>query len=147
MDLHETRVTFPEGKRVDAAFGAHVVRTDQSPAHGGAGAAPEPFELFLASLATCAGIYALAFCQARGLSTEGLDLMQRATFDPETKRLARVDLVVTLPPGFPEKYRAPIVRSMEGCRVKKTLLDPPVVTVTASEGATLAPAIASAQPA
>ncbi len=146
MEPHETRVTFPEGKRVDAAFGAHVVRTDQSPAHGGAGAAPEPFELFLASLATCAGIYALAFCQARGLSTDGLDLVQRATFDPETKRLARVDLTVTLPPAFPEKYRAAIVRAMEGCRVKKTLLDPPLVTVTASEGAKQAP-LAAAQPA
>ncbi|MBK6461828.1 MAG: OsmC family protein [Myxococcales bacterium] len=131
MDPHETRVTFPGGKRVDAAFGPHVVRTDQSSAHGGAGSAPEPFELFLASLATCAGIYALGFCQARDLATEGLDLVQRATFDPTTKRLTRVDLVVTLPPDFPEKYRAAIVRAMEGCRVKKTLFDPPEVTVTA----------------
>lgn len=133
MDLHETRITFPEGKRVDAAFGDHVVRTDQSAAHGGAGTAPEPFDLFLASLATCAGIYALGFCQARGLSTEGLDLVQRATFDPDTKRLTRVDLEVTLPPGFPEKYRAPILRAMEGCKVKKTLVDPPVVTVVAKD--------------
>ncbi len=37
--------------------------TDQGVEHGGGGAAPEPFDLFLASLGTCAGLYALRFCQ------------------------------------------------------------------------------------
>jgi hypothetical protein len=33
------RITFPEGKRVDADFGVRVVHTDQSVEHGGAGTA------------------------------------------------------------------------------------------------------------
>ena len=45
------RVSFPGGKRVDAEWGSRVIRTDQSVAHGGNGTAPEPFDLFLASLA------------------------------------------------------------------------------------------------
>jgi ribosomal protein S12 methylthiotransferase accessory factor len=124
-------VTFPGGKRVDADVAGHHVRTDQSPAGGGEGAAPEPFHLFMASLATCAGIYVLGFCQARGIPTEGLSLVQHNTFDPETKRLTSVSLDVGLPADFPEKYRTAVLRAAENCKVKKTLEAPPAFEVRA----------------
>ncbi len=57
------QIKFPGGKRVDAVLGEQVIQTDQSVAHGGSGSAPEPFDLFLASLATCAGLYVLVFCR------------------------------------------------------------------------------------
>ena len=118
MDI---RVSFPGGKRVDADLGGFVVATDQPVSGGGEGAAPAPFDLFLASLATCAGIYALGFCQARGLPTKGLSLVQRHEFDPETHLPSRIVLELTLPDGFPEKYRAAIQRAVENCKVKKTI--------------------------
>jgi ribosomal protein S12 methylthiotransferase accessory factor len=129
MDI---RVSFPGNKRVDAAFGAHVVHTDQSKEHGGEGASPEPYELFLASLATCAGIYVLGFCQARNLPTDGIELVQRHEFEEEKHTLKRVSLEVRLPESFPEKYRVAVLRAAENCRVKKTLFAPPEVVVTAS---------------
>lgn len=124
-------VTFPGGKRVDAEIAGFRVATDQSPKGGGEGSAPEPFHLFMASLATCAGIYVLGFCQARGIPTEGLSLVQHNTFDPETKRLTHVTLDVGLPPGFPEKYRSAVLRAAENCKVKKTLEEPPAFEVRA----------------
>src|ERR1035438_8052938 len=51
----------------------HRVRTDQPRPHG-EDSAPAPFDLFLASIATCMGFYALRFCQERGIATEGLGL-------------------------------------------------------------------------
>ena len=140
MDI---RVSFPGGKRVDAEVGAHLVHTDQSSAHGGEGSAPEPFELFLASLATCAGIYVLGFCQARGIPTEGLGLVQRHEFDPATQQLVRVELEVALPPNFPEKYRVAVLRAAANCKVKKVLGAPPEITVKA-RGAEDAPMAQSA---
>src|SRR5512140_2369253 len=68
----QIEISFPGGKRVDAQFGPHLIRTDQSAEAGGEGSAPEPYSLFLASLGTCAGIFVLSFCQKRGLATEGL---------------------------------------------------------------------------
>ena len=50
----------------------------------GEGSAPGPYDVFLASIAACAGIYVLGFCQARGLATEGLSLAQSHEVDPET---------------------------------------------------------------
>jgi ribosomal protein S12 methylthiotransferase accessory factor len=124
------RITFPGGKRVDADLGSHVVRTDQSVAHGGAGSAPEPFDLFLASLATCAGIYVLGFCQARGIPTDDIELVQHHHFD-DAHRVTRVELDISLPPQFPEKYRAAVEKAAAGCKVKKALAAPPDVAVTA----------------
>ncbi len=66
-------VSFPGGVAVDARMGSHVVRTDQ-PAPWGEDGAPAPFDLFLASIATCMGFYALRFCQEREIATEGLGL-------------------------------------------------------------------------
>ena len=88
-------VTFPGGKRVDAPFDGCVLHTDQSPEHGGQGAAPEPYDLFLASLATCAGAYGLGLCQARGLSTA---LMTLAS-PPSISVTARTHAALSVAPG------------------------------------------------
>jgi ribosomal protein S12 methylthiotransferase accessory factor len=129
--MHDIAVSFPGGKRVDARIGAFVVHTDQPVDQGGEGRAAAPFDLFLASLATCAGLYVLGFCQARGLSTDGLALQQHVEFDPTTKLPSRIRVEVVLPPSFPERYRAAIVRAAEGCKVKKTIAAAPVIDVVA----------------
>lgn len=130
MDIE---VTFPGGKLVDARIGEHVIRTDQPASLGGEDSAPAPFDLFLASIATCAGIYVLGFCQARGLSTEGLSVRQGVEYDAETHLPRHVKLEVVLPPAFPEKYRSAIVRAAENCKVKKTIAAQPTFEVVASE--------------
>ena len=62
----EIVVTFPGGRRVDAEVGGHVLHTDQPRESGGSDTAASPFQLFLASIGTCAGIYVQGFCAARG---------------------------------------------------------------------------------
>jgi ribosomal protein S12 methylthiotransferase accessory factor len=42
-----------------------VVKTDQKERGGGEDSAPAPFDYFLVSLATCAGIYVKVFCDKR----------------------------------------------------------------------------------
>jgi putative redox protein len=118
-------VLFPGGKRIDVKVGDHVIQTDQSIKRGGEDAAPEPFNLFLASIAACAGIFALNFCETRELSTEGLALSMDWERDPEPPKQAVATLRLTLPEGFPERYRDSILRAMDLCAVKKTIIDPP----------------------
>ncbi len=128
-------VSFPGGKRVAALVDGFQVMTDQPVSGGGEGAAPAPFDLYLASLATCAGIYALGFCQARGLSTEGLRLRQLVEQDPETRLPTAIRLELTPPLGFPEKYLGSLTRVVAGCKVKKSIASPPSFSVE------LAPAV------
>ncbi len=124
-------INFAGGKKVDAEIDGTIIRTDQTRERGGENSAPQPFQLFLASIGACAGIYALGFCQSRGLSTEGMKLNMTCEFDSEDKLYKKMMLELTLPAGFPEKYRDAIVRAMNLCTVKKHIVNPPVFIVRA----------------
>lgn len=124
-------VRFPGGVAVEAIHAGMTIRTDQPVAAGGAGSAPSPFDLFLVSIATCAGFYALRFCQERGLPTEGLGVTMEWERSPETKLISKIRISVKLPEGFPEKYRAAILRATDQCAVKKHLVSPPEIEVEA----------------
>ena len=133
--LTDIRVSFPGGKRVEAGVGPYAVQTDQSLEHGGNGIGPEPFDLFLASLATCAGFYVLSFCQSRGIPTDGITLVQHHWFDESSRRLCRVEIELCLPHTFPERSRSAVVQAAAACKVKKILMAPPEVVVTVADNA------------
>ncbi len=125
----EMIVDFPGGARVDAHFGPYTVKTDQPPLGGGEGTAPTPFALFLASIATCAGIYVLGFCRQRGLPADGIRIVQRAIRNPLNGLIETVQMNIQVPPDFPQKYYDALVRSAEQCAVKKHLEHPPAFDV------------------
>jgi ribosomal protein S12 methylthiotransferase accessory factor len=122
---NQMTVSFPGGKRVNAAFGGFEIATDQCVDSGGEASAPEPFDFFLASLATCAGIYVLGFCQKRDIPHDGLRLVQNWDRDEKTGRLTTVRISIEVPADFPDKYRDALVRVANQCTVKKTLENPP----------------------
>ena len=122
----EMIIDFPGGDRVDAHFGDFTVRTDQAPIGGGEGSAPAPFSVFLASLATCAGIYVLGFCRKRDLPVDGIKIVQRASRRDGGKGLLdKIELEIQVPSSFPEKYYSALVRSADQCLVKRVIVDPP----------------------
>jgi ribosomal protein S12 methylthiotransferase accessory factor len=123
-------VRFPGNKKVTAEFDGFSVATDQPKESGGEGTAPGPFDLFLASLATCAGIFVLSFCQKRGLSTDGLEIRQKAEWDDEKRLATKIRLDIRLPRDFPEKYRDSLIKTAELCTVKRHLSDPPAFEIT-----------------
>jgi len=124
-------IRFPGGLEVEALVGGFSIRTDQPLSDGGAGAAPSPFDLFLASIGTCAGIYALRFCQQRNLETEGLSLELTAEKGEDARRIGCVSIEIRLPPAFPARYREAILRAVDQCKVKRHILEPPRFAVTA----------------
>jgi putative redox protein len=129
----EMIIDFPGGARVDAHFGPYTVKTDQPPMGGGEGSAPTPFAVFLSSLGTCAGIYVLGFCRQRGLSAEGIRIVQRMYSNPMTGLVGKFELEIQVPPSFPEKYRPALIRSADQCAVKKHFENPPEFEITTKE--------------
>ena len=122
----EILINFPGGARVDARVRDHIIQTDQPASGGGDDSAPSPFELFLASIGTCAGIYVLGFCRQRNLPAEGIRIVQRVRADT-------IELEIQVPPAFPKQYLGALIRSAELCKVKKTLENPPQLEVTERE--------------
>jgi len=129
----EMEISFPGGARVDARFGPYIVKTDQPPIGGGDGSAPTPFATFLASVGTCAGIYVLDFLRQRGISTEGVRLIQRVSADPSSGMVREIELEIQLPPHIPPQYREALVRAAELCAIKKHFERPPRFAIHTQE--------------
>lgn len=127
----EMKISLPGGLRVDAEYKGFVIKTDQPAYQGGDGSAPAPFDLFLASIATCAGYYVLAFCNKRGIPTEKAAVVMKTSRNPETKRIEKISIEIQLPPEFPEKYKKAVIKAVDSCSVKIHILNPPAFQVEA----------------
>ncbi len=125
MSPKEMIVKFGDGLQVDVEYKGFVVKTDQPVRDGGGGTAPAPFDYFLVSLAACAGLYALAFCRERKISTEGLAMTMTAEKGEVSKLIDKITVSVVLPDGFPEKYRQAVVKAIDHCTVKANILQAP----------------------
>lgn len=125
-------IYFEGKKQVIALHHGHEIRTDQPLEGGGDDSAPAPFDLFLASIGTCAGIYVKSFCDQRGIPTEDIRIMQSVEYNQEKRMIGRINLDIQLPQDFPDKYRDAVINVANLCAVKKHLLDPPEIDVTTS---------------
>lgn len=114
-------VDFEGKKQVNAHFNNFHIHTDQPVISGGEELAPSPFEVFQASLATCAGIYVREFCEKRLLATDMITLEQEIILNKETKLLESVNLIIFVSSDFPEKYDDAMIHTASLCLVKKQL--------------------------
>ncbi len=124
------KISFPGNKKIDVSFNGFVIKTDQTEKNGGNNTAPEPFKIFLSSLGSCAGIYALSFCNTRKLDTSDMCLFLEASFKKGQKLIDQINITLHVNQLFPEKYIKPIIKSMNGCAVKNQL-HPDIKTNTA----------------
>ena len=123
------KIDFPGGKRVDAHYRGFTIKTDQPEYSGGEGSAPAPFDLFLASLGTCAGIFVLSFCQQRGIPTDDVYVTLDTEHNREARLISKVKIDIHLPEEFPQKYRKSVIRSAELCAVARHLENAPEIVV------------------
>ena len=124
-------VRFPGGKKVYADYDGFEIRTDQSRDNGGGASAPEPFDLFFASLATCAGHYVNSFCVERDIPTDGIRLVQSWARD-ENRKLKEIRIEIRVPVAFPAKYHKALIRAADQCSVRRVLDSPPAIDARVS---------------
>ena len=106
-------ITFDGGKVVSAHYNGHIIRTDQPVDNGGSNTSPAPFDLFLAAIGTCAGIYVKSFCDKRQIPTEGIKIIQSLEFDKENKLPSVIKLDIRLPEDFPVRYKEAVICAAE----------------------------------
>ena len=120
----EITVRLTGGRRVEAQLESHRLLTDQPRSNGGEDTAPSPFQMFLASLGTCAGIYVQGFCAKRGIPYDEIRLIERPTYGSNGE-LESVEFELQLPPDFPPNYEQALLRVIEQCSVRRVLQSPP----------------------
>ena len=125
-------ISFPGGKKVNSTYKGFTVATDQPRDEGGDGTAPEPYDLVLSALGTCAGVYVLYFCEERKIDTTDLKISLHAEKNESTHLFENIHIQIDLPAGFPEKYKSAVIRAAELCTVKRSFANPPNFRVEAS---------------
>lgn len=126
-------VTFDGGKVITAHINGHTLKTDQPLNSGGQNSAPSPFELFLAAIGTCAGIYVKSFCDQRNIPSEHIKIIQSTEYDKQTGLPTNIKIDIQLPADFPDKYRDAVINVAELCKVKKSIANPPAFVVTTTK--------------
>jgi putative redox protein len=126
-------ITFEGGKVVTAHTRGHLIRTDQPLDNGGENSGPTPFDLYLASIGTCAGVYVKSFCENRQIPTDNIRIIQKTDFDKGTGLPVNITIDIQLPAEFPEKYRSSVINVAELCKVKKSISKPPVFSIITSQ--------------
>jgi ribosomal protein S12 methylthiotransferase accessory factor len=125
MSTKNIRVSFGEGLKVSAEYKGHVITTDQPVHQGGGGEFPAPFDLFLVSIATCAGFYVLAFCRERQIPLDDIEVTMDMVKGEVSKRIEKITITLSLPPSFPEKYKFAVVKAVDHCTVKNHIINAP----------------------
>jgi putative redox protein len=125
-------VTIDGGAVITAHIGGYEVKTDQPVMAGGTGTAPTPFELFLASIGTCACIFIKSFCDQRNIPAEKIKIIQTMDYNKDTRLPENIKLDIQLPADFPEKYKASLINVAELCKVKKTIAAQPKFEIRTS---------------
>ena len=129
----EMQIKIESNTKINAIYKGFSIKTDQSVAGGGENSAPAPFDLFLASIGTCAGFYIKSFCAQRNISTDGIKKKKKMHYNQAERRIGGIDIEVKLPQDFPAKYKNALLQAAGACAVKKHILNPPEFSIYATE--------------
>jgi putative redox protein len=88
-----------------------------------------PFLIFLATAGMCSAVYVQAFMSQRGMSLDGVKIIQKMNYDQFSNQVKDIDINIDLPASFPEKYKSAIINVVNQCPVKQHLLEPPTFNV------------------
>jgi putative redox protein len=118
----------------EAEARGHRVVCDQPAENQGSDQGMTPPEFLLASLGTCAGYYAAQYLKTRSLSARGLEVKVHAEKAARPARLATFRIEV-LAPEMPEEHEAGLLRAVDTCLIRNTLLNAPAVETVVHIGA------------
>ncbi|MBI4833375.1 MAG: OsmC family protein [Planctomycetes bacterium] len=126
----EMNVSYKGGIRFDVSVRGHNIIVDQPKEQGGKDEGPTPPELFIASLGTCIGVYAVWYCQKHKIPYEGMKVSM--TWAKSTNPPARIDMIdatISLPGGCPEEHKKGLHEQAEKCMVHNTIMQTPEINI------------------
>jgi ribosomal protein S12 methylthiotransferase accessory factor len=117
----EIQIKFDENGRIVPFMNGNEITMNES-----------PFLIFLATAGMCSAVFVRSFMQQRGLPFQEVGITQKMSYDRTTNMVGDIDMVVDLPPNFPEKYVSAIKNVIAQCPVKRHLAEPPTFNVIAN---------------
>lgn len=133
--MYETNTSFLSGVSFTVDARGHKLVCDQPAGAGGEDSGMTPPELFLASIGTCAGYYAVQYLKARNLPPDGLNIRVTAEKAMQPARLGAIRIDVESPAAEDERHHAGLVRAVEKCLIHNTLLHKPEIAIAVQPAA------------
>jgi putative redox protein len=127
MEIHIAQI---EGVRFSVQARTHTITCDQPQENGGTDEGMTPPEFLLASLGTCAAYYAAEYLRSRNLATGGVSVNVAAEKLKGPVRVGNFRIRVDSPVCLTSEQRDGLMRSVEHCLVKNTLLNPPQIEIS-----------------
>jgi uncharacterized OsmC-like protein len=125
----ELTVSYLGNVQFEAEARGHKLVCDQPFDNHGDDEGMTPPELLLASLATCAGFYAVQYLKVRNLPSDGLKVKVLADKAKDPARLDNFRIAIETPGLTEEKDVEGVRRSAEKCLIKNTMLHPPSISI------------------
>lgn len=126
----EVRISQIDGVKFSVQARTHTVLCDQPEENGGSDTGMTPPEFLLASLGACSAFYAAEYLRTRNLATSGIAVLVESEKLKGPARLGNFRIRVDCPVALTSEQRAGLMRSVEYCLVKNTLLNPPQIEVS-----------------
>lgn len=122
-------IEYQGGMKFDAYVRGHKIIADQPEDQKGNNQGPTPAELFVASVGTCIGVYALSYCQKHKIPYEKMKIKLRweKAFSPA--RISYIEVEILLPHGCPEEHKKPLLDQAKKCFVHNTITQQPPLPV------------------
>ena len=131
--MNNVKVDFSGKKSFAIKVREHEVITDLPLEQGGDNAAPTPPELFVASIGSCMGIYALSYLKTAGMDSEGLSLSLDWDFDKSKKKIGSIKVTISAPKADLGERKAALISAAEKCLLHNTLYEAPEITTVLAE--------------
>lgn len=131
----ELTVSYLGDLKLQAEVRGHQVLCDQPRDAGGTDQGMTPAELFLVSIAACAGHYAAYYLKTRNLPAAGLKVHLSCEKQAQPARLDQFVIRIVNPAPLSEKDTEGVKRAAEKCLVKNTIMGSPSMNVVVEAGA------------
>ncbi len=136
MSAGHVVVTHLDGDAFAIDLGHHRVVVDQPQAAGGEDRGPTPTDLFVGSLAACAGFFAGRFLRRH--VPPGTPLSVSCDFEmshDRPSRVERISLAIDVGASLTEDVRAGLLRAVDQCTVHNSIREQPRLSVAVRETA------------
>jgi uncharacterized OsmC-like protein len=121
----EIRIEHLNNGKFAATVRGHRIICDQPPSNGGNDEGATPPEFLLISLGTCAGYYAYSYLKKNALNLPlGVSVNAEKLAAPARLGKFRVEIEC---PGLAPEHEAGLLRSVNACLIKNTLLQAPEI--------------------
>jgi uncharacterized OsmC-like protein len=125
----EVKITHLDRVKFAIQSRSHTILCDQPAENGGEDRGMTPPELLLASLGSCAALYAVQYLKTRNLAENGVEVSVTAEKLKSPARLGNFQIHVACPVSLTEEQTEGLMRSVHHCLIHNTLLTPPEIAI------------------